>query len=426
MEQSIIKNSKLSEEYYIYKHQSGLSILLYPMKEFSSAYAIFGTNYGSIDTCFKTYEDKDFINVPEGIAHFLEHKLFESEDGDAFSLFAKTGASANAFTSFDKTCYLFSTTDNFEDSLKSLITFVLEPYFTDETVLKEQGIIGQEINMYQDNPDWRVFFNLLSILYVKHSVRIDIAGTNQSIAKIDKDLLYKCYNAFYNLNNMVVAVAGNFDKEKAVEIITNNLKAHKDVGLEVKTVDEPRDVMSNEKTQELQVAMPLFHIGYKEEYPGYENELEVQIYYELILNAIAGKSSSLYSKMYYEGLINDSFSKEAMIGRGYFCGIFGGESREPKVVQEYISQEISKLKKQGIDCNTFNRIKKFMYGRNILALNDVDNVANSLVSSYFNGHSVYDAINIIENMDIKKANEILLTSFDERYSAISIVNPIKE
>ena len=179
-----ITNARIKEEYLRIKHKSGATILLYPMKGYSTAYALFATKYGSVDTTFKTNEDPDFVTVPEGIAHYLEHKLFENDECDAFDLYAKTGANANAYTSFDKTAYLFSCSQKFEENLRILLGFVQEPYFTDATVAKEQGIIGQEIRMYEDDTGWRVFFNCLQAMYEKNPVRIDIAGTIESIAKI--------------------------------------------------------------------------------------------------------------------------------------------------------------------------------------------------------------------------------------------------
>ena len=190
-----IKSVALAERYYKVKHDSGLTIYVYPKEGYSSTYAIFGTKYGSINNCFKV-DNGETVSVPDGIAHYLEHKLFESEDGDAFSRYAKTGANANAYTSFDKTCYLFSCTDNFEESLEILLDFVQSPYFTKETVAKEQGIIGQEIKMYDDSPSWRVMFNMLMNMYKTHPVRIDIAGTVESIAKITPEYLYTCYNTY--------------------------------------------------------------------------------------------------------------------------------------------------------------------------------------------------------------------------------------
>lgn len=215
MNKEILTNERLGEQYIRVVHPSGLTILLCPMPDFATTYALFGTNYGSVDNCFKTDPEAEFTKLPDGIAHFLEHKLFESEDGDAFSLFAETGASANAYTSFDKTCYLFSCTDAFIPSLKALLTFVQAPYFTQQTVEKEQGIIGQEIRMYEDSPGWQVTFQLLEALYHDNPVKVDIAGTVESIAQIDADLLYRCYHTFYNLSNMVLSIAGKFDRSGA-------------------------------------------------------------------------------------------------------------------------------------------------------------------------------------------------------------------
>lgn len=425
MQKSTIRSDVLKEEYYSFKHESGLTILLYPMKGFTSSYALFGTKYGSIDTTFKTQKDKDFITVPEGIAHFLEHKLFESEDGDAFSLFAKTGASANAYTSFDKTCYLFSTTDNFDESLKALMTFVQSPYFTSETVEKEQGIIGQEIRMYEDDAHWRVFFNLLVAMYHNNPVRIDIAGTVESISKIDKDLLYKCYDAFYNLNNMVVAIAGNFDVDKASDIIKTHIKAKEKIELSTKIPDEPKQVAQKEFIQQLQVSMPMFNIGFKEIPAKEEDELLVQLQYELIMSVLIGKGSLLYKEMYDEGLINSSFGKEVFCGRGYLANVFAGESRQPKKVMEKIVNAINTLKQNGIAKQEFDRVKKAMYGRNIMNFNDVDEVANDMVSSHFSNNSIYDTITLIADMDFDEVNKLLKASFNDEGLAISIIKPIE-
>ena len=211
-----IKSELLCEKYYKVKHSSGLSIYVYPMEGYSSTYAIFGTKYGSINNAFKV-DGGEVLKVPDGIAHYLEHKLFEGEDGDAFSKYAKTGASANAFTSFDRTCYLFSCSDNFYENLDILLKFVQAPYFTPENVEKEQGITGQEIRMYDDNPGWRVMFNLLKGMYHNHPVRIDIAGTVESIAQIDDTLLYECYNTFYHPSNTVMVIVGDFEPEKVIK-----------------------------------------------------------------------------------------------------------------------------------------------------------------------------------------------------------------
>ncbi|MBR7061003.1 MAG: insulinase family protein, partial [Eubacterium sp.] len=240
-----IKSEILEEKYFEINHPSGLKIFVMPKENYSSAYAVFGTNYGSIDTRFKRSDSEEWTEVPEGIAHFLEHKLFESEELGAFERYAKTGASANAYTSFDKTCYLFQCSDNFKESLEILLDFVQNPYFTAQTVEKEQGIIAQEIRMYLDEPGWMSMFNLLKCFYHKHPVKIDIAGTVDSIAQITDKLLYSCYNTFYNLHNMALAVVGNVDVESVVEVCTKFLKKSENLSIEKSFEDEPRKIVCN-------------------------------------------------------------------------------------------------------------------------------------------------------------------------------------
>lgn len=424
MERTVIKSERLGEEYYSYKHKSGLTILLYPMKKFSSVYAVFGTNYGSVDTTFKTDKDNDFVTVPEGIAHFLEHKLFESEDGSAFELFAKTGASANAFTAFDRTCYLFSTTSNFEESLKALVTFVQSPYFTKENVEKEQGIIGQEIRMYEDEPEWRVMFNLLGCLYHNNPVKIDIAGTKESIAKIDDNLLYRCYNAFYNLSNMVIAVAGNFDEENAVKIIEENLKPVEKIEVTSIVPDEPEEIVQKEFVQNLQVAAPQFSIGYKETPLGKEDGLFRSLCYSLIFSAVLGNGSDFYRDLYKEGLITPSnFGYEVFEGRGYTVNMISGESQKPKLVFTRIVDEFERIKESGIDEETFNRVKKSIYGRKIISANDVEVTCLGLVDAHFSGDGYFDEFEILSQISLADVNRVLRESFDKNKVAISIVNP---
>ena len=244
-----ITNEKLGETVYTAVHPSGLEIRVMPKKGYDSAYAVFGVKYGSIDTAVKN-ESGEFETIPEGTAHFLEHKLFESEELDAFERFAKTGASANAYTSFDKTCYLFSCSGNFKQNLDILLDFVRHPYFTQKTVEKEQGIIGQEIRMYRDVPDWRVLFNLLCAMYKNHPVRIDIAGTEESIAEISADLLYKCYENFYNLGNMALAVAGNVTVEEVIESADRLLTKDEEFSIDRKFIEEEKECLLLLNTEE--------------------------------------------------------------------------------------------------------------------------------------------------------------------------------
>lgn len=417
-----IKSNRLKEEYIKIIHSTGLTLLLCPMQGFSSAYALFGTKYGSVDTCFKTKDDPDFVKVPEGIAHFLEHKLFESEDGDAFSRYAKTGASANAYTSFDKTSYLFSCTENFEESLKILLDFVTNPYFTKETVEKEQGIIGQEIGMYDDNAQWRVLFNLLGALYHNHPIKIDIAGTVQSIAKIDDKLLYRCYNAFYNLNNMVLSIAGNFDVNTVLKCCEKILKPSPDIKLEVKQPHEPSAIVQKRCEQFLPVALPLFHIGFK----GVPDASQAQMIYhqirdDILLDIIAGEASVLYGKMYNDGLVNQSFGMESLASRDYCINLFAGESKDPEKVYSLITQEINNLKLKGIDKESFRRSQKAIYGRYISMYSSPHAMASVMQTAHFAQIEAYEILDVIANTTQSSLNDRLITAFDIEKSALSVV-----
>ena len=254
--------SDFGESYVKCEHESGLQIYILEKPLYNSAYALFGTKYGSIDNVFSVNGEQ--TEVPEGIAHFLEHKLFESEDGDAFTRYAETGAYANAFTSFDKTCYLFKCSTRFYDNLEILLDFVQSPYFTAATVQKEQGIIGQEIRMYDDSPGWRVMFNMLLAMYKNHPVRIDIAGTTESIAEITDELLYKCYNTFYNPQNMFLCIAGNVDTDKVLKMVEEQLKPKEKQDLCRIMPEEPDEILKPYVEQALEVVIPLFCFGYKE------------------------------------------------------------------------------------------------------------------------------------------------------------------
>lgn len=424
MNKEIIRNRRVNEEYIRIKHPSGCTICLYPMKGYSSAYALFGTNYGSVDTTFKTNKDKDFVTVPEGIAHYLEHKLFENDECDAFELYAKTGANANAFTSFDKTAYLFSCSQKFEENLEILLNFVQEPYFTDETVQKEQGIIGQEIKMYLDDPSWRVMFNGLQAIYHNNPVRIDIAGTVESIAKIDKDLLYRCYNTFYNLNNMVLSIAGNFDVDKTLEICDRLLKPSEDLGLEKIVPEEPYEVKEKRTVQKLSCSLPLFNIFFKmAPRKGIENVRDY-IQYNIMLELCLGKTSRFYNDNYEQGLINDTFNVGIFNGRGFFTAIADGESREPDKVFEEIKKELYRLRKEGVSKEEFENIKKKTYGELLTMFNNVESMATNLLSAEMDGVSVYEMVEAAANTAFEDiVNK--LEEFDIENSCISIVEPIE-
>lgn len=417
----LIKSDILKEEYYEINHKSGLKILVLPKKNYKSTYAVFGTKYGSIDNRFRRKGSDDFITVPEGIAHFLEHKLFESEELDAFTRYAETGASANAYTSFDKTCYLFQCSDRFEDSLKILLDFVTHPYFTKETVEKEQGIIGQEITMYYDVPGWMSTFNLLRCLYHNHPVRIDIAGTVESISHITDKLLYDCYNTFYNLHNMVLAVAGNADAQRVVEICDEYLKEAEPFEIERSFEDEPRDIVKPYDEYNLSVGIPVFSFGYKEACKTPERTIKEIVEMNILLEILAGETSELYSKLFESGLINRNFSTEYFIGNGYEAVIFEGESRDAKAVAQAIKAEVASLKENGISPERFEIARRSLYGKEIMSYNNVDDLANGMVSCEFGGYGIFESIDIFRNACVGDIEALLAEKLDEKYSALSVV-----
>ena len=416
-----IKNELLNDSYYEIDHSSGYKIFVYPKENYSSSYAIFGTKYGSIDTCFRVEGQDSFTEIPEGIAHFLEHKLFESEELDAFARYAKTGASANAYTSFDKTCYLFSCTDNFEESLEILFDFVQNPYFTEQTVQKEQGIIGQEIRMYEDEPGWESLFVLLRAMYHNHPVRIDIAGTVESISHITADLLYECYNTFYNPANMALTVAGNVTVEQVLKVADKMLKATESKKIERKFMEEPTNVVEKIAIKNLPVSMPIFAIGFKENIKTPCRTLKESIVSNMLLDIIAGKTSSLYEKLLDEGFINTAFDTEYFEGYGYSAHIFTGESYEYEKVREYINEELERVIRDGVNEADFERIKKKHYGNFIMNFNDIDSISNSLIGAYFNGDGLFEQLEALESITVDDVNNRLRSAINIENSSMSVI-----
>jgi predicted Zn-dependent peptidase len=417
-----VRNELLNEKYYDIDHPSGLKILVMPKENYSSTYAIFATKYGSIDTMIQM-SDGSFKEIPEGTAHFLEHKLFESEDLDAFERFAKTGASANAYTSFERTGYLFSCSANFKKNLEILLDFVQNPYFTQATVEKEQGIIGQEIDMYKDAPDWEVMFNCLRTMYHNLPVRIDIAGTQESIAQITAKTLYGCYDNFYNLHNMVLAVAGNANVDEIVEVADKVLKPVEGKMAQRKVIDEPEEVIDSYIEEKLSVATPQFMFGFKESWDTPERTTKEEISMEILLDMISGQSSELYKRLFDGKLINNSFGFEYFTGFGYSCVLFAGESNDPKKVAEEIVGEIGRFRETGFDETAFERTKKKLYGRMIMGMNDIEGLANNMAVSYFAGEDVFTDFEIFKTVTLDDVNDIFKKTLDENRSVLSVINP---
>lgn len=421
MEKNILTSPATGDSCIHVKHKSGLDIYICEMPGFSSVEALFGTKYGSVNTMFRMRDDKDYTTVPEGIAHFLEHKLFENEDCDVFELYAKTGACGNAFTSFDKTCYLFSCSKNYQDSLRILLDFVQKPYFTKESVDKEQGIIGQEIKMTNDNPEWRVFFNMLRSMYHNHPVKIDIAGTVESIAEIDAELLYKCYHTFYNLNNMVLSVAGNISADEVLAICDECLKPCEDKGLETVFPDEPETIVQSEIYEKQEVGTPIFHIGYKCVPASGKERLKKSMAASVASSLLTDASSEMFRRLLIEGTINSSFGSEVFTGDGFFSVIFSGESSDPKKVRDSLCDEVDRIVREGVSEKDFQRIRKSTYGLMIRDLNNVESVANLMINAHMEGVSPYEAISVLSEMKCSNVYDFIRSDLCRDRLVLSVI-----
>lgn len=421
-------DEQLNEEMLSAVHESGLRVYVFPKQGFQKYYAIYGTEYGSVDSVFQVPGDAEMTRVPDGIAHYLEHKMFEEEDGgDAFQRFALTGASSNAFTSFDMTAYLFSCTDKFYENLDILLDFVNHPHFTEENVAKEQGIIGQEIKMYEDDPEWRVFFNTLTALFHHNPVKIDIAGTVESIAKITPELLYRCYNTFYNPANMVLVLVGDVDIDEAMKYVDKHIDAKRNLGqISRETVTEPKERVKERITQNLVVSQPLFRIGFKDNNMDLDAEgrLKKELATELVLDAVFGRCGDLYHELYESGLIDSSFDAETDISKGYGFTLLGGESRDPEAVYAKVKEYLDGLMEDGICQEDLARARKTLVSRNIRLFNSVERMGNAFIRQIFSGYHPLQMKEALNQLTDAEVNDRLREHFATDNCVLSVVNPV--
>jgi predicted Zn-dependent peptidase len=425
-----IECNKIDEVIYKYRHNSGLDVCIIPKKGYLKKYAIFATHYGSIDNEFTDpYGDNrdNSIKVPEGIAHFLEHKLFDQKEGSIMDKFAELGSSPNAYTSFNRTVYSFSCTEKFSENFKLLLNFVQNPYFTETGVEKEKDIIKQEINMYRDNPGWRSFFNLLKSLYKENPVRKDIVGNIESIDRINKDMLYKCYNVFYHPSNMVIFVIGDVDINQIFDqvdsLIISNLE-----NPEIKRIfPEDSPEINKEYTEErMSVAIPIFQMGFKDDISNIKDEelITREVTMKILLEILIGRSSKLYSQLYEDGLINNTFEFDYTNEENYAYSIIGGESKEPYKVREKLFEIIECMLKNGVCEEAFERVKKATYGRTIRWFNSLEKVSEIFISSYFKKNNVFDYFNIYDKINLEYLTKLMKEHFKLDRFAISVIKGV--
>ncbi len=409
----------IGETLHEFVHSSGLRVYVLPKPGFGKSFALFAADFGSVNNAFTA--DGVKIRVPDGVAHFLEHKLFEEEKGNVFEQFSSLGASANAYTSFDMTGYLFSATANVYEALGVLIRFVQNPYFTEENVEKEKGIIGQEIDMYRDDPSWNCFFNALRAMYEKHPIRIDIAGSAESIAKIDKTLLYQCYNAFYAPENMILFVAGDVTPDGVQAVVEETVTERHSPKLELSFPEEPETVVQTEVEASFMVSRPMLSLCFKEK--PMEDPVLADAVYEVLGSLLFGKSTNLYKELYAENLISDSFSYGYSAGRGYAFMQLDTESDNPQKVREKVLAHIEKVRKEGINEADFERAKKSLFGTAVRLMDSVEKIAHGFVPMAFRGGDFLAYPDVVRSLSLADITSVLQNGFSAQNCVLSVVKP---
>lgn len=401
---------------------SGLTVLCRTMPGYSSVHAIYATAFGSIHRQFLL--DGKPVQLPAGTAHFLEHKMCETPKGDSFSFYAKTGASANAFTSYDRTCYIFSATQKIDENLDILLGLVGKPWFTKATIAKEQGIIGQEIKMYDDSPDWRLLNALFRCLYGEHPLRDDIAGTVESIATLTPQLLYSCTKAFYAPSNMVLSVAGKITLDQAVEACKRNglYRARAAHTVEWDIQAETGPLTHREAKFTMPVNKPCFGVAYRE--PALEpGDLKRELLLDMLGDLVVGGLTRLYRRLYDEAMVNPEFSGDFIAVRGACAVAFTGESDTPRQVVDLLQAEIERLRTEGIDPELFLLVKNQMYGELLGDVETVDDAAEEAAAACLKGRTLADEIAALAELTIEDANALMQTALREENRAYVQIDP---
>ncbi|MBC1357619.1 EF-P 5-aminopentanol modification-associated protein YfmH [Listeria booriae] len=418
---------QLKEAVYHETLDNGLQVYVLPKHGFSKTFAIFTTNYGSIDNEFVPLGQEAFTRVPDGIAHFLEHKLFEKEDGDVFFKFGEKGAFTNAFTSFTRTAYLFSSTSNVEENLETLVDFVQEPYFTEETVEKEKGIIGQEIQMYDDDADFRVYFGAIENMYHHHPVKIDIAGTVESIADIDKDLLYLCYNTFYHPSNMILFIVGNVDPEQAIDQVRAN-QAKKTFApakpIKRHFPDEPKSVAVPKKTLKFPVQIAKNLVAIKEDIGLLRGKEAVQheMTGDIMLELLFGTTSAAYLDLYDQGIIDDTFGFDYSLQDSFSFVLIGGDAKDPDLQESKIKETLENAIQTGFNEADLELIKRKKMGQFLRSLNSPEFIANQFSQYIFEEASLFDILPAIEAVTVADVENFLKRIYlEDRVTTFQII-----
>ena len=420
---------KIKESYELCHHPSGLDIYVFP-KKMTAAYAIMSAKYGSTDNVFKTAETGEFITVPDGIAHFLEHKLFTNEDGsDSFEHFSDLGADANAYTSFNKTAYLFSATENFFESLEELVRFVTHPYFDEKSVAKERGIIAQEIKMYEDSPSDRCFYGMLEGMYTHHSIRRNICGSVESISHITPELLYDCYNTFYDLSNMVLIICGDVDTQKVLSTVEPLLPKNPSGKIIIRSNEnshEEKSVNAPIVKRKMNVSKPMFCIGVKDvnipedPYERQKRDAAMSVLDEMLFS----RCTDFYNDLIDREIMTPSFSYGYTISKTSAYNSFAGESNSPEDVLGELKKYIAGVKESGLSVSDFDRARRVMYAEYVKIFDSVESIANNLLGFAFEDSDIFSYGDILRSLTISDVESLLEGCFDSECFTMSVVYPI--
>ena len=409
---------QIDENVFEAELNNGLKLFVIPKTGFQKTFVTYTTQFGSLDRKFKPHGSEDFVTVPDGVAHFLEHKLFENEEEDLFTAFAEDNAQVNAFTSFDRTSYLFSATDNIESNIKRLLTMVETPYFTEASVDKEKGIIAEEIKMYQEQPGYKLMFNTLRAMYESHPIRVDIAGSVESIYEITKEDLYLCYETFYHPSNMVLFVVGDVDVDHIYNVVADH-ENQRDKTNQSQIVRDPLTeqdgVRENIITEKMKLQSPRIMLGFKNtplvDVPDkllVKKDLEMTLFFELLF----GEETDFYQTLLNEELIDETFGYQFVLEPTYSFSMITSATQQPDKLKKLLLDELEAKQGNLTDAEAFNLLKKQFIGEFISGLNSPEYIANQYTKLYFEGVSLFDLLDIVESITLESVNETAQSSLN--------------
>lgn len=418
-------NNDLNEKVYMTKLENGLNVYICKKENFKRKIGMFGTKYGSLTNDFIDINTGERVKVTDGIAHFLEHKLFEKEGDNALDLFSKMGVNSNAYTSFDHTVYYFDTTIKLNESIKMLIKLIKEPYFTDENVAKEQGIIAQEIMMYNDDPSYMTYFNAIKAMYNKNNIKTDILGTVETISKITKEDLYTCYNTFYNLNNMFFVVVGDVDVEETIKLIEKELEKYDNGKRNIPEIsrfheEEPEEINKERIIQNMDVFMPQICIGYKLKPKQSKDIIKRAIITDIISDMYFSRITEFYKKEYDSGILTDKIYLSYEAEDTFAHLMFMSESLKLDELEKDLIEYINKIKTEKVDEELFNQVKNNKIATMILTSDSISNSYRRIIDSILTNTNIYDDITIAKEITINDIQRFL-SELDDKKRVVSIV-----